>query len=96
MSFLHNLYLIQQEHWLLFFFATLTISLCVGSFLNVVIYRLPEMMQREWQIQARLILEPDEVEKEKILKEEVQKMVDIQIGDRQVVCQYIELPAKFY
>ena len=37
-----------------------------------------------------------EVEKEKILKEEEQKMVDIQIGDRHVVCQYIELSAKFY
>ena len=24
-------------------------SLCVGSFLNVVIYRLPKMMERSWQ-----------------------------------------------
>ncbi|MDG9931032.1 MULTISPECIES: A24 family peptidase [unclassified Pseudomonas] len=32
-------------------------GLLVGSFLNVVIYRLPVMMQREWRQQAREILE---------------------------------------
>lgn len=30
-----------------------------GSFLNVVIYRLPVMMERDWQFQARQILEID-------------------------------------
>ena len=33
------------------------VGLLVGSFLNVVIYRLPVMMQREWRQQAREILE---------------------------------------
>lgn len=33
------------------------LGLLVGSFLNVVIYRLPVMLQREWQQQARDILE---------------------------------------
>lgn len=32
------------------------VGLCVGSFLNVVIYRLPVMMQRSWQCEAREIL----------------------------------------
>lgn len=32
------------------------VGLCVGSFLNVVIYRLPVMMQRSWQAEAREIL----------------------------------------
>ncbi|MEH6826330.1 MAG: prepilin peptidase, partial [Motiliproteus sp.] len=35
---------------------TLAIGLLVGSFLNVVIYRLPLMMQREWQQQCQELL----------------------------------------
>ena len=37
-------------------FATV-IGLIVGSFLNVVIYRYPIMMEREWQSECRLLLE---------------------------------------
>ncbi|HEX7036056.1 MAG TPA: A24 family peptidase [Pseudomonadales bacterium] len=32
------------------------IGLCAGSFLNVVIYRLPVMLERQWQAEAREIL----------------------------------------
>ncbi len=39
--------LLQSEPLLAAFFALL-FALLVGSFLNVVIYRLPVMMQREW------------------------------------------------
>lgn len=40
------------------FTATATIvGLMVGSFLNVVIYRLPRMMQRDWNEQAAMLLE---------------------------------------
>ncbi len=35
------------------------VSLCIGSFLNVVIYRLPLMMQKEWQTECRLLLADD-------------------------------------
>lgn len=31
----------------------------VGSFLNVVIYRLPKMMERDWQRECRVLLEPE-------------------------------------
>jgi leader peptidase (prepilin peptidase)/N-methyltransferase len=37
---------------LLFIALSLVVGLCVGSFLNVVIYRLPKMMEAEWQAQA--------------------------------------------
>lgn len=40
--------LFQQYDWLFPAFAALT-GLIVGSFLNVVIYRLPKMMEAEWQ-----------------------------------------------
>ena len=42
---------------LAFVLCALVLGLLVGSFLNVLIYRLPVMMQREWQSQAREFLE---------------------------------------
>ncbi|TMO05478.1 prepilin peptidase [Pseudoalteromonas sp. S327] len=48
----------QSQQW--FYFLTVSlVSLCIGSFLNVVIYRLPLMMQREWQSECRLLLEDE-------------------------------------
>lgn len=35
-------------------------SLCIGSFLNVVIYRTPKMMQQEWQNECQLLLHPEQ------------------------------------
>ena len=40
-------------------FVLTMIGLIVGSFLNVVIHRLPIMMNREWQQQSEAILHPD-------------------------------------
>jgi len=45
------------SHALAFVLCALVLGLLIGSFLNVVIHRLPKMMQRDWQIQAREILE---------------------------------------
>jgi leader peptidase (prepilin peptidase)/N-methyltransferase len=42
--------------WLGLFLAV-WVGLCVGSFLNVVIYRLPVMLERQWQAEARQILD---------------------------------------
>ena len=45
------------SHALAFVLCAGLLGLLVGSFLNVVIYRLPIMMQREWRAQAREFLE---------------------------------------
>ena len=42
---------------LAFVFCVFILGLLVGSFLNVVVYRLPVMMKRDWRNQAREILE---------------------------------------
>lgn len=36
------------------------LSLCVGSFLNVVIYRLPKILENEWKEEAHYFLNPDQ------------------------------------
>jgi leader peptidase (prepilin peptidase) / N-methyltransferase len=41
---------------LAFVFCALLVGLLIGSFLNVVIYRLPKMLLHDWQAQAREIL----------------------------------------
>jgi len=53
---------ILASHMLAFVFSVTVLGLLVGSFLNVVIYRLPLMMQRDWQAQAREVLELPAVE----------------------------------
>jgi leader peptidase (prepilin peptidase)/N-methyltransferase len=45
------------SHALAFVLCALLLGLVVGSFLNVVVYRLPKMMERDWRSQARDILE---------------------------------------
>ncbi|MCO7188770.1 MULTISPECIES: A24 family peptidase [unclassified Pseudoalteromonas] len=56
-------HLMEQQTWFWLLTVALT-SLCIGSFLNVVIYRLPIMMQRGWQAECRVILsqEPEQPE----------------------------------
>jgi leader peptidase (prepilin peptidase)/N-methyltransferase len=53
----------QSTPWL-FYSSVLFFGLCVGSFLNVVAYRLPIMMERDWQRECHefLQLEPAKVE----------------------------------
>lgn len=36
------------------------LSLCIGSFLNVVIYRTPKMMEQEWRQDCQLFLHPEQ------------------------------------
>jgi leader peptidase (prepilin peptidase) / N-methyltransferase len=46
-----------KEHPTLFVVLVGAFSLLIGSFLNVVIYRLPIMMDREWRAQAQAMLQ---------------------------------------
>ncbi len=52
-----SLFFSSSLPWLVFF--TVIIGLLVGSFLNVVIYRLPIMMEREWRQECTAFLELD-------------------------------------
>lgn len=55
-----NLDTFLHTPWLLYSVVTF-VSLCVGSFLNVVILRLPRMMEQEWRGQCEVLLElPEE------------------------------------
>ncbi|WP_310741416.1 A24 family peptidase [Pseudoalteromonas sp. SG44-17] len=56
--FLDIITVMQNQLW--FYLLTVgLVSLCIGSFLNVVIYRLPIMMQSEWQTECRVLLADD-------------------------------------
>jgi len=35
-------------------------SLCIGSFLNVVIFRIPKMMEQEWHQECQMLLHPEQ------------------------------------
>lgn len=52
------------SHVLAFVLLAGLLGLIVGSFLNVVIHRLPRMMERDWQQQAQEILHPDQPQPE--------------------------------
>jgi leader peptidase (prepilin peptidase)/N-methyltransferase len=54
--------LLELAHGLpwLYFSLVLLFSLMIGSFLNVVIHRLPIMLEREWQAEYRSYFAPDE------------------------------------
>ena len=48
---------------------TIILGLLIGSFLNVVIYRLPKMLEQDWKHQCVVLLEQEQLEKE-LAKEE--------------------------
>lgn len=57
-----NLIEYMASHVLAFVLLCVLLGLIVGSFLNVVIHRLPRMMERDWKQQAEEILHPDAVQ----------------------------------
>ncbi|MFL1391352.1 prepilin peptidase [Pseudomonas tritici] len=48
--------LLLGEHPLVFVVMALVLGLVIGSFLNVVVWRLPKMLEREWRAQAHEVL----------------------------------------
>jgi len=53
-----------QQNPTYFLFIVTILSLIVGSFLNVVIYRLPIMMEREWKQQCQELMETEELQQD--------------------------------
>lgn len=51
-----------QNHPVVFCITATVVGLMVGSFLNVVIHRLPIMMQRDWNEQSAMVLEDEKLE----------------------------------
>ena len=43
---------------------TAILGLLIGSFLNVVIYRIPKILEQDWKHQCAVLLEQDQLEKE--------------------------------
>ncbi|SFM41721.1 prepilin peptidase [Marinobacter zhejiangensis] len=54
-----DLSIFTSSPWLLYFIVVF-VSLCIGSFLNVVIFRLPKMMEQDWLCQCEEFLEVPE------------------------------------
>ena len=53
------LFFIAEHPTLLYVFVGL-FSLCIGSFLNVVIYRTPKIMEQQWQQECQMLLHPEQ------------------------------------
>lgn len=54
-----------QSNPAIFYVIASVFGLIIGSFLNVVIHRLPEMMQRDWRQQCRILLDMETAEQAK-------------------------------
>lgn len=65
---MNDLITFYTTHLELYYITVGLISLCIGSFLNVVIYRTPKMMERMWQTECHMLLHPLEpvIEHEKL------------------------------
>jgi leader peptidase (prepilin peptidase)/N-methyltransferase len=72
---LENLLLLDAAFPLFGISIAVVLGLLIGSFLNVVIYRLPVMLERDWQSQAKQILDFPEETTEKTAEQETFNLV---------------------
>lgn len=57
---MQDLIQIFLEHTFLQYFTVGILSLCIGSFLNVVIFRTPKMMEQQWKQECQFLLYPEQ------------------------------------
>lgn len=57
---MHDLLIFFSQTPTALYIAVGLLSLCIGSFLNVVIYRTPKMMEQEWRTDCQLFLHPEQ------------------------------------
>lgn len=74
---MQNLIYIFQESHILFIFSVGFISLLIGSFLNVIISRLPIALQKEWRQQCEFFLATDDAENKKNLQQNNYILLDL-------------------
>ncbi len=63
---MNQLFTTLAENPALFYSSTLILGLLVGSFLNVVIHRLPKMLEQDWKEQCAVLLEQEPPAENKI------------------------------
>ena len=59
------------ENPALLYTSTIILGLLIGSFLNVVIYRFPKMLEQDWKQQCSILLEQKEIEKDLAKEEQI-------------------------
>jgi leader peptidase (prepilin peptidase)/N-methyltransferase len=89
-SFTDNLALLFQQSPAFFYFTVAAISLAVGSFLNVVIYRMPKMMEYHWYQECREFL-ADEV-----VNVEAKKLIPMTLSKPDSTCPNCGHKIRFY
>ncbi|WP_305977114.1 prepilin peptidase [Rheinheimera baltica] len=61
---MQELFITLQEYQTLFISLVIIFSLMIGSFLNVVVYRLPKMMENDWQQEYQAYFNADQTQPE--------------------------------
>lgn len=88
-QFIENLTVVFQSSPWLFYSTILFTGLCIGSFLNVVAYRLPLMMERGWKIDCHQFLELDPPQLEK-------KLISLNLATPSSACPHCGHKLRFW